>query len=205
MFFLFLTLSFVLILAGCGKKADFQVKKGETVLAFGDSLTFGYGASAGKDWPAQFALLSGLNVINSGISGDTTQGGLARIEDDIEQHNPKIVFLGLGGNDFIRRLNPKTTQSNLLQIIEFLNKKNIRVILIAEPAPGLGSVISLSDHAMYKDIASQTDTVLISGLWSKVLSDATLKSDLIHANDKGYAFFAQKLYEQLIDLQILEK
>jgi lysophospholipase L1-like esterase len=74
---------------------------GANVIAFGDSLTAGYGASAGEDYPTRVAAATGIAIINAGVSGDTTEGALARLDTDVLAHDPRIVIIGLGGNDYL--------------------------------------------------------------------------------------------------------
>src|SRR5215467_434310 len=86
---------------------------GTNLIAFGDSLTAGYGAGAGEDWPSRVSALIGQPVINAGASGDTTESALARIDADVLSRSPRIVIVGLGGNDFLRQIPITTTEANL--------------------------------------------------------------------------------------------
>jgi len=76
--------------------------RGTSIIAFGDSLTAGYGASAGEDYPSRLSALIATPIINAGISGDTTESALARVDADVTPRDPRIVIVGLGGNDFLR-------------------------------------------------------------------------------------------------------
>src|SRR5437763_16370406 len=75
--------------------------RGANVFAFGDSLTAGYGAQAGQDYPSRLSALLGEPVLNAGVSGDTTESALARLDDAVLTRDPRIVIVGLGGNDFL--------------------------------------------------------------------------------------------------------
>jgi acyl-CoA thioesterase I len=91
-------------LFGCRQSpTQAAIPSGATVLAFGDSITHGTGAAQGEDWPTFLAARTGWNLVNAGIPGDTAQGGRARIASLLSQHQPALVIVGLGGNDFLRR------------------------------------------------------------------------------------------------------
>jgi hypothetical protein len=91
--------------------------RGSLVIAFGDSLTAGYGASAGEDYPSRLAAMTGVPVVNAGRSGDTTESALGRIENDVLSGNPRIVIVGLGGNDFLNGMAIQSTEANLRTIV----------------------------------------------------------------------------------------
>lgn len=168
-----------------------------TVVALGDSLTYGFGASPESAYPATLAGLTSWNVINAGVNGDTTAKMLARL-DDITAQNPDLVLLGIGGNDVLRKIESAETTANIIAAVDKLQANNIPVILIAEPHLSASALFGkLSDNPIYKDIAKSANVPLYSKGWSAVLSDDDLKSDQIHANAAGYEHFAEGLYEYL--------
>lgn len=170
---------------------------GSTVIALGDSLTYGYGASLDAAYPAVLANLSQWKVINAGVNGDTSADVLARV-DDITAQNPDLVLLGVGGNDVLRRIPSETTRANINTTIETLQSENIEVVLIAEPYFSTSALFGkASDNPIYEEIADAKKIPLYSGGWSAVLSDDTLKSDRIHANAAGYRQFAEGLHDYL--------
>lgn len=188
------------LLAAC-HSADKQpaLAKGATVVALGDSLTFGYGASRGQDYPSLLAKKSGWQVINSGVNGDTSADVLARLDGVIDQ-DPALVLLGVGGNDVLRRVPPSTTKNNLLKIVTTLQDNNIDVVIIAEPYFSVGALLGKAkDNPIYKEVAEETGADLFAKEWSAILSDERLKSDQIHANDQGYKQFSDRLYAFLQD------
>src|SRR5687768_13408228 len=85
---------------------------GTSIIAFGDSLTAGYGAQEGEAYPARLAARLSVPVVNAGVSGDTTESALDRIQNDVLSANPRIVIIGLGGNDFLRGMPISTTEAN---------------------------------------------------------------------------------------------
>ena len=186
------------VLTGCSDKpTQAPVAAGSTVVALGDSLTYGYGASPDTAYPTVLASLSGWTVINAGVNGDTSADVLARL-DAITAQNPDLVLLGVGGNDVLQRINPETTCSNLVAIIRALKAADIRVILIAEPHFSVSALFGrVSDNPVYEDVAESEAVLLYEGGWSEILSDDSLKSDKIHANAAGYRQFAEGLYAYL--------
>lgn len=174
-----------------------KLGKGALVVALGDSLTFGYGASRGKDYPSMLAQKTGWEIVNMGVNGDTTQNVLDRL-DVIIDLKPKLVLLGIGGNDVLRQVDKAATKNNLSKIIERLQSAKIETVLIAQPHLSASAFFGrASDNPVYKQVAQDKGVLLFSDVWSQILSDKRLKSDQIHANDTGYAQFADSLYEFL--------
>ena len=192
----FLTYTSVLLLAACGGKSgkkQTKIAAGNTVLALGDSLTYGYGASPAESYPAQLQKLTGWDIINGGISGDTSAQALSRLPA-LLQRKPKLVLISIGGNDFLRKLPEAETRNNIAEIIESVQKENIPTVLVGVPHLSVGALFGhLSDHPLYQELAEQYKIPLFEGAWSEILSDEKLKSDQIHANAAGYKVFAEKL------------
>nr|WP_315043156.1 GDSL-type esterase/lipase family protein [uncultured Moraxella sp.] len=203
--FLTATLAFtslsVLGMSACSDSPNHaNIAKSSKVIALGDSLTFGYGATPDTAYPTVLAQKTGWQIDNAGINGDTSAGVLARVDKIIAQ-NPKLILLGIGGNDVLRRVNPSETTSNINQTLDKIKSANIPVVLIAEPYFSTSALFgSASDNPIYETIAKEKNVPLFAkgdGGWSDILSDKSLKSDQIHANAQGYAKFADNLYEFL--------
>ncbi|PAT35486.1 arylesterase [Vandammella animalimorsus] len=183
-------------LAACRRRrAKAQpVPAGATVLALGDSLTQGVGASAEQAFPPLLAQATGWQVVNAGVSGDTSAQALARLPELLQQHRPQLVIVGIGGNDFLRRQSTSQTKQNITRIVQACLDANAQVLLVAIPGLGLLATAGLlSDHAMYEEIADELGVPLLADAWAQVLSEPQLRSDQIHANAQGYAVFADKL------------
>lgn len=191
------TLAFFLF-ACSNPKTHKALPKGAKVSALGDSLTAGFGAPKGADFPTQLARLTEWNIDNDGISGDKTEDILARLER-VFNKQPQLILLGIGGNDFLRRVPIETTQNHLNQIITRITQNHIPLVLIAEPHLTAAALLTgqLSDHPIYAELAKQHQLPLFGEAWSNILSDKSLKSDQIHANAKGYQQFAQELFDFL--------
>lgn len=189
-----------LLLTACGKKSartHAKIPEGSTVLALGDSLTFGYGANPDESYPAQLQKLTGWNVVNGGVSGDTSAQALSRLPALLAR-KPKLVIVGIGGNDFLRKIPEEQTRANIAKIIETVQKENIPAVLVGVPHITLGALFGhLSDHPLYEDLSEAYGIPLFGGAWAEILGDNDLKSDQIHANGKGYRRFAEKLSDFL--------
>jgi lysophospholipase L1-like esterase len=172
------------------------VAAGATVLALGDSLTFGTGAGGEQaSYPAVLARLTGWQVVNAGVPGDTTVDTLARTPALLEAHRPSLVLLGIGGNDLLRRVDESVVKANLVRLMDRVRGSGAQVVLIAVPRPSLAAKVtgSLSDHPMYGELAEAQRIPLHRQGWADVLSDDRLRSDAIHANAAGYERFARGL------------
>ena len=191
------------VLAACGRKpALAAVDPGATVLALGDSITFGTGAAPESSYPAVLASLTGWNVVNAGVPGDTSAGALARLPALLQEHAPQLVLVSIGGNDFLRGMPLAETRSNVRAICQQAAAGGAQVLLVAIPAASAmaAAIRSLADHALYEELAGELKVPLHAGGWSTVLSDPALRSDPIHANAAGYAAFARALAQRLREL-----
>lgn len=170
------------------KVANLQ-SHGTNIIAFGDSLTAGYGASPGEDYPSRLSALTGTTIINAGVSGDTTESALARIDKDVLAQSPRIVIVGLGGNDFLRGVNIATTEANLRTIIRKIHDAGAMVILLGFTFPSF----SANYEEMYAKVAADERCLLIPRLLHGIVTDPKLKSDEIHPNAAGYLLMAERV------------
>lgn len=168
------------LLAGCGRRRFRKLVAGDAILAVGDSLTAGFGAPKGADYPAQLAQILGRKVINGGVSGDTSAQALARLPALLAQ-KPKLVVVSIGGNDFLQRQPESGTRENIRKMVaipHFTTGELLRVV---------------SEHPLYAELADELDVPLLKGAWAEILGDKDLKSDAVHANAAGYWLFAEQL------------
>jgi acyl-CoA thioesterase-1 len=169
------------------------------IVAFGDSLTAGYGVNGGFSYPDFLQKeISGYRVVNAGISGDTTSGGLARI-DSVTGLAPKIVILELGGNDGLRGLPLASTRANLEQMIIDLRKSGARVVLagITLP-PNYGPDYIREFEKIYKDLAAKYKLPFVPFLLEGVVGvPGMMQPDGIHATVKGNEVVARLVMRTL--------
>lgn len=182
------------VLACSQKEAKLsQLPPGAVVLAFGDSLTFGTGAPAGQSYPDVLEKLIKIKVINSGVPGETSEQGMARLPQALAGSRPNLVILCHGGNDILRKLDPEKTAANLAEMIRAARKQGAEVVLIGVPKPGL-----LPETAgFYRTVARKMAVPLEEEAVLGILKDGALKSDHIHPNAAGYARMASAV-EQLL-------
>lgn len=185
------------LLAACGRKKGPRaraVPAGATVLALGDSITYGTGGGGPEaSYPAVLAKLTGWSVVNAGVPGDTSTQALARLPGLLQEHQPQLVLVSIGGNDFLRKMPDADVRANVRRICQLAVQSGAQVLLVAVPRPSmLGALAgSLGDHALYAELADELKLPLHADGWSKVLSDGKLRSDQIHANARGYELFAR--------------
>jgi len=182
----------------CGRKPALPARAlpaGSVVLALGDSITAGLGAEPAAAYPSQLAALTGWQVVNGGVSGDTSAQAAERLPALLAQHRPALVVVSIGGNDFLRRLPAGETEANLRRIVATARQAQAQVLLVAVPQPSLSAAagLGLSDHPLYARLADEMSLPLHPDGWSRVLGDAALRSDQIHANAAGYRAFAEGL------------
>ena len=192
-----LALALPLALAGCGRRSvkGRVVERGAVVLALGDSLTHGTGATPETAYPAVLGQLTGWRVVNAGVPGDTAAQAVERLPALLQEQAPALVLLSIGGNDFLRRLPEADTRAQVRRAVDLSRAAGAQVLLIAVPRPTLSAAFtgSLTDHKLFGEIAESMQLPLHRQGWSEVLADEQLKADAIHANAQGYAQFARGL------------
>jgi lysophospholipase L1-like esterase len=171
------------------------VPPGATVLALGDSITFGTGAPPEAAYPAVLAGLTGWAVVNAGVPGHTSAQALQRLPALLAEHRPALVIVSIGGNDLLRRGDEGALRDNRRRTLAAVRGAGAQALLVAVPQPTLAAHLtgSLDDHPLYADIATEAGVPLHPQGWSTVLADKRLKSDAIHGNAAGYEAFARGL------------
>jgi lysophospholipase L1-like esterase len=184
-----------LMLAACGSAQPKLPKlaPADVVLAFGDSLTYGTGASEQESYPVVLSGLIGRKVVGMGVPGDVTAGGLERLPAALDETNPRLLLLCMGGNDMLRKQDLAQTDANLRAMIKLARDRGISVVLIAVPQPGIFS----NNAPFYAAIARDTGVPLEDGILRHLLYKEEFKADPIHPNALGYRKMAEAIAELL--------
>jgi lysophospholipase L1-like esterase len=157
-------------------------------IAFGDSLTAGYGAEAGNDYPKQLSKKLGVTIENFGRNGETTQDGLNR-SDSVANRKPRVVLLCFGGNDALQQVAREQTFANLGKIVDRLQQQGTFVVLI-----GIRSATLRDKNASwFEKLAKEKHVLYIPNSLDGVLTHPNLMFDEVHPNDKGYAAIADRI------------
>jgi lysophospholipase L1-like esterase len=190
-----LAIAAALLLAGCGADPPKlpRLAPDAVLLAFGDSLTYGTGATEAESYPAQLGSLIGRRVVRAGVPGEVTAGALERLPGALDEHAPRLLLLCIGGNDFLRRLSKSQAAENVRAMVRLARSRGVEVVLIGPPEPGF----SVSPPAFYEEIAREFRIPYEDAVIGEVLKDASLKSDPIHPNARGYRKMAERIAELL--------
>lgn len=167
---------------------------GSVILAFGNSLTYGYGAKSSESYPAVLQRLSGTRVVNAGIPGETSPEGLKRIAALLEEHRPALVILCHGGNDILRSMSKEQLKMNLSSMIQLIKKHNAEALLVGIPDFKL---LGFTTIALYEEVAEEHDVMFEESVIGEIMRNARLKSDRIHPNAEGYKMMAEAFFEIL--------
>jgi acyl-CoA thioesterase-1 len=177
-----------ILLLACSSSAKLpRLANDAVILAFGDSLTYGTGATPTESYPAILEQLVGRRVVSSGVPGEVTAAGLSRLQGVLEREKPAILILCHGGNDLLRRMDRKQAANNLRAMIRLAQERGVAVVLIAVPSPG----IALSPPSFYREIAAEMTLPIEEHILTTVLADGSLRSDSIHPNAAGYRKIAE--------------
>ena len=178
-----------------------------TIVILGDSLSAGYGVNIDSSWPSLLEKSIKNNnldfqVINAGISGDTTSGGLFRLPKLLSKHKPKIVVLELGGNDGLRGMSlKKVVRKNLKAMIEMVHTSGgIAVLIGVELPPNYGEMYTSNFQQIFVDLASEYNLILINGSIKDMTEMGLMQSDGIHPNQDGHKLIEKEVWANLSPL-----
>lgn len=186
--------------AACSRKRRWApVPAGATVVAFGDSVTFGTGAATGEDWPTLLAARTGWQIVNAGVPGDTAEAAVARLGPLLAAHRPALVIIELGGNDFLKRKPVAVVKASLQAIIGEVRSAGAQAVLVAVPELSLLGVVARrpSDAPLYRELAAANDIALVEDVFAEVLGRPELCADAIHPNAAGYRVMADGILRAL--------
>lgn len=194
------------LLPACSDRTIYEALPVDAVvIAFGDSVTAGIGAGPGKDYPGRLAELTGMKVVNAGISGDTARAAGSRLGPLLAAELPDLVIVELGGNDFLRQTPAPTVKEFLREMIREAQASGAVVALVAVPRLSLlrATVGALSDSPIYAELAEEEGVLLVPDVFSEILSDSSLRADEIHPNAEGYQRLARGIAAVLVDRGLL--
>lgn len=179
-------------------KEKIQIKNagnaGLNVVAFGDSLTYGYGAPRGQSYPDRLARKISRPVINLGRNGETGAQAPARLEEALSQ-NPYMVLIEFGGNDFMRSVPFAQTVAAIEQMTEAVQAAGAVAVIV-----DTGGYNGMSRYTKaYQKIAREKGAVFVPGILNGMAAKRELMSDQVHPNAAGYEIAAQKVYEAIKD------
>lgn len=186
-----------------------------SLMVLGDSLSAGYGLSQADSWVSEIARNwranhPELEIINASISGETTAGGLNRLPDLLDRHQPDMVFIELGGNDGLRGFNLATMEDNLRQMVTIIQSRNVKVALSeVEIPPNLGRRYTQMFKQVFHDVASDMDIPLVPFFMREIAINSNLmQNDGIHPNLAAQPIIAnimEPLLRELLEREVLDR
>ncbi len=200
-----------LLLAACAQDPELpRLAPEDVVLAFGDSLTYGTGVPAEESYPAVLAERIGRPVVRAGVPGETTAEALRRLPGALDTHQPRLLLLMTGGNDFLRKVPRQETEAHLRAMLALARARGVAVLLVGVPVPGLFAGppafyealllvgvpvpgLFAGPPAFYEALAAEHGVPYEGSVLKQVLYDNRTKSDPIHPNALGYRRVAEAL------------
>ena len=181
--------------------AVISAKEPPVLLILGDSLSAGYGMDREQSWVNLLDIRLQeygyhYRILNSSVSGDTTQGGLARLPRLLDRYKPEIVIIELGANDGLRGINPDITRGNMTRMIQQSQDAGALVLLAGiKLPPNYGTVYLEKFESMYGDLANEFDTMLVPFFMEGVaMRPDLLQADDIHPNEKGQPVLLENVW-----------
>lgn len=167
---------------------NFPTKEGP-IIAFGDSLVEGVGTTPGNTFVDNLSERIGEPILNMGVSGDTTEDGVNRMQYVLDT-KPRIVILLLGGNDALKRVPPEDTFKNVRTIISTFQNEGIAVLLIAPPG-GISYANRYENE--YETLAKEYGVAYVPNILKGLLGKSEYMADIIHPNNEGHKIMADKI------------
>lgn len=163
--------------------------KGTTIVALGDSLTVGVGASTEHGYIPVLEERLNVSIINKGVSGDTTEEAAKRLQKDVLDLHPNIVLVFLGGNDYLKQVPETETFRNLQSIILRTQRAGATVLLVGVR----GGLLRDQFDKNFEQLAKNTGSLFVPNALDGILDNPKLMSDQVHPNDAGYLKIADKI------------
>lgn len=168
-------------------------------VAFGDSLTQGYGAATGADYPTQLGKRLGITIENWGVSGETSADGLRRLPQ-VEELEPRVVLLCFGGNDVLQNRRREQMIANVATMIDRLQARGSFVVLIGIRG---ASLVGDRNASAFRDLAREKKVLFVPDILDDIFNSPAFMADYVHPNEAGYGKIAERIEESL--RPVLEK
>ena len=169
--------------------------RGTDIIAFGDSLVEGVGATDGNDFVSLLSQKIGQPIVNLGHAGDTTADGVARI-GQLDAYTPKVVLLLLGGNDYLRKIPMSDTRKNLEALIQNIQARGAIVLLLGVR----GGILNDRFAAEFTDLRDTYHTAFVPDVLRGLLGNGQYMADALHPNAAGYKIIAERVYPILAEV-----
>ena len=184
-------------------------KDHSNLLIYGDSISAGYGLDTEKQWSKELQKILieekiGLTIINKSLSGETTGGGLSRLEKIIDNSKPSYILIELGGNDALRGYPPAKIKNNIEEMINLSIKKGVKVLLMQiRILPNYGRRYQTSFESIYKEVSEENNIPLIPFMLNDIaLNKELMLGDGIHPNATAQPLIAEFLFTNLLPLML---
>ena len=184
----------LLALTACAPPKADALGSGARVLALGDSLTYGTGATPESSYPTVLAGLTKWDVVNAGVPGETAQQGCARLAPLLDEHRPQLILVFLGGNDILRRGPIQAMTAGLAQCVAVARDAQLPLVLFAVPRFEL---TGFADSPIFAEVAKSSKVGFLTPQLGKLLGDDKLRADAVHLNADGYRALAGNVAEEL--------
>lgn len=181
----------VTLLAACRHAPPNLNSPGHTIVVLGDSMAAGVGSGPGEAYPDLLAARLKMEVVNAGVSGNTTADGLARIGEVLAE-DPWMVIVELGGNDFLRQVPPEQTERNLRGILDRLIAGRVVPVLVEMDAP-----FAARYREIYGRLGDEYHVPVVEDVFGEIERDPSLKSDQIHPNAAGQRKLAEAIAKEI--------
>ncbi len=182
---------FLFFMFGNKKKIKNFPNSNLAIVAFGDSLTAGYGAPKGNSYPDYLAQQLGRPVVNLGVSGELAVEAGKRLSD-VLAHKPYMVLIEFGGNDFIQQRSSIAAVAAVAEIVEQVQEAGAIAVIVDIGGPGMTYYTRA-----YRKLAKEKNAIFVPAILQGILNKRHLKSDHVHPNSEGYKLVADKIYKEI--------
>lgn len=170
---------------------EYYLDKNATILAFGDSLTYGFGSN--KSYPDFFREMTGMEIINAGVNGEVSSEGVERLKDYLV-YEPDLVILCHGGNDILQKKSREELKNNLITMIKDIKASGAKILLVGVPE---FDILGFDTIELYYDVADEEGVILEDEVIGYIVARNNLKSDYVHPNEDGYKLMAESFIKLL--------